>query len=412
MDTDTKTEAFPIDMIIVPEGRRKVSEERVKELAGSIEEIGLLQPIILVDEAVDKARLVAGLHRLNAFKMLERERIPAVRRNIGDLDVELAEIDENLIREDLSPSERASLTARRKQIYLARYPETKHGGAPGKAGGGKKKAKDPKSGSFVKTTSKKTGRSRSSISDDVKRGEKVDEKVLNAISGTDLDTGVNLDVLAKLTPERQKEVVEHAMENGIKNLKTAKKGLEKSEAIANIEKEPEPLPEGPFRVIACDFPWPYDRVDDPTHRGSIPYPSMSIEEGCEMDVESIAHDDCILWFWTTNSFMHEACHMVDAWGFKPKTILTWKKPRMGVGNWLRNITEHCILAVRGNPVVNLTNQTTLIEGEVREHSRKPKSFYSLVEELCPGSKVELFARQKRDGWHSWGSETEKFEESS
>jgi hypothetical protein len=64
---------------------------------------------------------------------------------------------------------------------------------------------------------------------------------------------------------------------------------------------------------------------------------------------------------------------------------------MGTGDWLRGKTEHCILAVRGQPTVTLTNQTTLLDGPVREHSRKPEEFYALVEALCPGSKVELFA---------------------
>jgi len=67
-----------------------------------------------------------------------------------------------------------------------------------------------------------------------------------------------------------------------------------------------------------------------------------------------------------------------------------------------------LMCVRGRPIVTLTNQTTALDGERREHSRKPESFYRLVEALCPGPKVELFARQERTGWASWGAEKEAF----
>jgi N6-adenosine-specific RNA methylase IME4 len=232
--------------------------------------------------------------------------------------------------------------------------------------------------------------------------------VLDKIEGTDLDTGANLDVLTKLEPERQEAVVEHAETKGISNLKQAKKSLEKDEAIAKIQEEPAPLPDGPFRVIAADPPWPYDRVDDETHRGSVTYHTMTLEEIEAMEVEAMAHDDCALFLWTTNSFLHEAYHVVEAWGFEPKTLLTWDKGKIGVGNYLRNQTEHAVVAVRGKPVFNLTNQSTILRALPREHSRKPEQFYQMVEELCPGSKVELFAREEREGWSRWGSEPEKF----
>jgi N6-adenosine-specific RNA methylase IME4 len=89
-------------------------------------------------------------------------------------------------------------------------------------------------------------------------------------------------------------------------------------------------------------------------------------------------------------------------------LLTWDKGKIGVGNYLRNQTEHAVVAVRGKPVFNLTNQSTILRALPREHSRKPEQFYQMVEELCPGSKVELFAREEREGWSRWGSEPEKF----
>jgi len=183
------------------------------------------------------------------------------------------------------------------------------------------------------------------------------------------------------------------------------KQITRGEHAKQIAAEPPPLPTGPFRVIVADPPWTYaSRSTDQTHRARNPYPDMTLDEICAMPVADLAAEDCILWLWTTNAHMREAFDVLDAWGFTHKTILTWVKDRMGTGDWLRGRTEHCLVAVRGRPTVLLTNQTTVLHGPLREHSRKPDEFYALVESLCPGSKVELFARQARDGWVAHGSE--------
>ena len=183
----------------------------------------------------------------------------------------------------------------------------------------------------------------------------------------------------------------------------------KAHVIAKREAEPPPAIEGPYRVLVIDPPWPYEkRAEDVTHRARLDYPVMDMAAIRALPVAGAAHDDCILWLWTTNAFMREAFSCLDAWGFREKTILTWAKDRMGNGDWLRGKTEHCILAVRGHPKVNLTNQATLLLAPVREHSRKPEEFYALVETLCPGAKLEFFARERRDGWAAWGAETARF----
>jgi N6-adenosine-specific RNA methylase IME4 len=133
---------------------------------------------------------------------------------------------------------------------------------------------------------------------------------------------------------------------------------------------------------------------------------MSVKEIKAIPVLEFAAKDCILWLWTTNAFMRQALEVIDAWGFKEKTILTWVKDRMGTGDWLRGRTEHCLLTIRGKPVVNLTNQTTVMESLRHEHSRKPDEFYALVEALCPGSKLEMFSRaDERNGWSLHGNES-------
>lgn len=194
----------------------------------------------------------------------------------------------------------------------------------------------------------------------------------------------------------------------LKIAKAAKRKQQKEEQIQAIEEIPDNQRDR-YHVIAIDPPWPYkNRPDDITHRAANPYPSMTVEE-LEL-LELPYENDCILWLWATNAFMVEAHHLARHWEFEVKTILTWTKDQMGLGDWLRGQTEHCLMCIKGKPVINLTNQTTIISGPLREHSRKPDSFYKLIDELCTGFKIEFFARQEREGWDAYGNEPNKFQE--
>jgi N6-adenosine-specific RNA methylase IME4 len=178
------------------------------------------------------------------------------------------------------------------------------------------------------------------------------------------------------------------------------------QAIA-IRSEPPPLPgKGPYRVVIADPPWPYEkRDDDPTHRGVLPYTTMSIDDICLTNVRSIAAPDCVLWLWVTNHHMREAFEVLDAWGFQQKTILTWVKDKMGMGDWLRGKSEHCLLAVRGRPIIEIKSHTTILHGKVRKHSQKPEEFYDMVESHSPAPRyAELWSRHKRRNWDGHGDE--------
>jgi len=130
---------------------------------------------------------------------------------------------------------------------------------------------------------------------------------------------------------------------------------------------------------------------------------MSIDAICALPLPQVAHADCILWLWITNHHLVRYAHRVlDAWGFVEKTILTWVKDRFGTGDWLRGQTEHCIMAVRGRPVVELTNQSTALFGPLRADSQKPDQF---VESLCPAPRYAyFFSRAQRDRWDMHGDE--------
>ena len=115
---------MPICEIKINPGRRKVEAKDVQDLAKSISQVGLLNPITVTPDHT----LIAGNHRLEAAKLLEWTEIECTVCDVSGLLVELAEIDENFVRVNLSPIEFGDLLLRRKEIYEALHPEAKHGG--------------------------------------------------------------------------------------------------------------------------------------------------------------------------------------------------------------------------------------------------------------------------------------------
>jgi len=181
--------------------------------------------------------------------------------------------------------------------------------------------------------------------------------------------------------------------------------IERQRKIQDIEErieKPPSLPDQRYDVLVVDPPWEYRlRHDQGDRQNAILYPTMRTEEIKDLPIQQLATADSILWLWSTNSHLPDALEIAKGWGFEYKVLLTWVKNRIGTGYWLRGRTEHAIMAVKGHPIVNLRNQSTVLHAPIRAHSQKPDEFYRLVESLCPGRKIELFARENRDGWDTW-----------
>jgi len=250
------------------------------------------------------------------------------------------------------------------------------------------------------------------------KGEIKTQATAKSSSKIELDTlGVSKkeshinDVLAddeKETKEIIEDLIEHKKtptENAIYSEKKKRERKIKIESqIKEIEKGVK-TPKGKFDVIAIDPPWNYGREYDPDgSRVSNPYPEMNQDD--LMKIELPANESCILWLWTTHAFIWDAKELLDHWGFTYKAILTWDKEKMGMGSWLRMQTEFCLMATKGNPIIKNNFTRDIIREPRKEHSKKPEAFYSIVDLLCPGKKIEIFSRTKRKGWEVFGDELE------
>ncbi len=204
------------------------------------------------------------------------------------------------------------------------------------------------------------------------------------------------------TKADEQELTEALMLNTVKKIERAAK-IEAQKGI--IEQENLNQPSGEYDVIVIDPPWKYGENYDPIgQRGTTPYPQMSQDDLKKIKLPS--KDDCVLWLWVTNAFIREAFELCETWGFEPKAFLTWDKQHIGVGRWLRNVTEHCIIAVKGKPVWENTTHSTIIRSPRTAHSEKPEVFYQMVENICHGRKLDYFARKNRKGWDVYGDEVE------
>ena len=127
----------------------------------------------------------------------------------------------------------------------------------------------------------------------------------------------------------------------------------------------------------------------------------------KLPVAELADEDCHLYLWITNRSLPKGFSLLDAWGFRYVTMLTWPKPSFGMGNYFRGQTEQVLFGVKGSQALKRKNASTLLPTWGRGpggHSSKPMEFYEFVESCSPGPFVELFSRQQRDGWSTWGAD--------
>ena len=185
----------------------------------------------------------------------------------------------------------------------------------------------------------------------------------------------------------------------------------------------DPLPPGPYGTILADPPWRFSNRTGkvaPEHRRLSRYDTMTLEEICALPVGEAAADQSHLYLWVPNALLHEGLRVMEAWGFRYKSNVVWHKVRKdggsdgrGVGFYFRNVTELVLFGVRGSlrTLPPGRRQVNLLATRKREHSRKPTTAYRLIQRCSPGPYLELFARERVEGWTPWGNQADTYAES-
>lgn len=165
-----------------------------------------------------------------------------------------------------------------------------------------------------------------------------------------------------------------------------------------------------FRTIVIDPPWPMEKIQREVRPNQVEfdYTTMSIEEIKEFPLRSFMNKDgCHVYMWTTQKFLQYSFDVFNAWGVKYQCLMTWIK---NVGftpfSWMYS-TEHILYGTIGNLPLLRKGLRLDFNAKVREHSRKPDEFYELVKRVSSEPRVDIFSREKRDGFEQYGYEVDK-----
>jgi N6-adenosine-specific RNA methylase IME4 len=182
---------------------------------------------------------------------------------------------------------------------------------------------------------------------------------------------------------------------------------QENRALVDSTRPLELSPRTRYQTIAIDPPWDWSDEGDADQLGRArpTYQTMSLAQLAELPVGQQATDNAHLYLWITNRSLPKGFGLLEAWGFRYVTMLTWCKPHYGMGNYFRGQTEQVLFGIRGSLPLLRQDQGTWFAGDrPRGHSSKPEEFYKLVETCSPGPWLELFSRSERNGWVPWGAE--------
>ncbi len=362
----------------------------LEDLTRDIKENGQREPVRL-DE---NGRVIDGRHRIMACEKLGRS-VEAKTYSGNDDDIMRLVISLNLSRRHLNEAQRAAVAAKLANLKSGERKDYAEGRSIDLA-----------------VTQAEAAEKLNVSEPSVKRAQKVlrdgTPELKKKLEAGEVSVSAAADV-AELPHDEQQEVVAGGAKEvkraakAVRAKKKAERAAKKQSEVKEMRSDLQPLPADAFDTIVVDPPW---QRENPIDIGG-EHRVMSKDEIRGMAVEDLASADCVLWLWTTNELMHEAYKAIEAWGFRPRTVLTWDKVTAGSGACLQEVTEHCIVATKGTPKFELTQQTTLIRERLNEDSRRPDAFFKLLDEICPGTKLEMFPRAARVEWESWGWKTDE-----
>ena len=194
-----------------------------------------------------------------------------------------------------------------------------------------------------------------------------------------------------------------------------------AETIQSLRAFSDVHPDG-FSTLMLDPPWRFiNRTGKvaPEHRRLARYETLSLSELGQLPVGDLAMPESHIYLWCPNALLADGLQLLKAWGFTYKTNLIWYKVRKdggpdgrGVGFYFRNVTEMVLFGIKGKmrTLAPGRRQTNIIIHRKREHSWKPPTLHKIIEECSPGPHLELFARERREGWYVWGDQVDTYEQ--
>lgn len=157
-----------------------------------------------------------------------------------------------------------------------------------------------------------------------------------------------------------------------------------------------------YNTVLADPPWD---INQKGKRGaSNHYELMTLDRIKAMPIKELCAENAHLYLWIPNGLLQEGLDVIKAWGFTFRSPIYWIKPRLGLGNYIRNASETCLFATRGHAPVKFHAQPNWLFAPLQDHSHKPEEQYAIIERLSSGPYLELFARRRQPGWDVWGNE--------
>jgi N6-adenosine-specific RNA methylase IME4 len=205
--------------------------------------------------------------------------------------------------------------------------------------------------------------------------------------------------VAPLPPEKQELFLNKAVEENL-SVRELREEIKKDK---RQDLKPSMIPDGEFNVIYADPPWQYSNSGFEMSAEN-KYPTMSIDDMIDQ-VQFKTSENAVLFLWVTNPLLLESFELISAWGFEYKTNFVWIKDRHTAGFYVFGQHELLLICVKGSGMLPEEKHKSIINGLNDVHSKKPHLVYDVIESMYPNHKyLELFARNKREGWKSYGNE--------
>ena len=177
------------------------------------------------------------------------------------------------------------------------------------------------------------------------------------------------------------------------------------------------LPDKLYNIILADPAWSYRDKRDKHPRlcggASVHYNTMTVKDIKNLPVNKIADKNCMLFLWVTFPNLREGLEVMKVWGFDYRTLgFSWiklnkknGKPFFGIGYYTKSNCEVCLIGVKGKPIVASNFVSSVVMSPREKHSKKPDIVRDKIVQLCGDiPRIELFARERVEGWDSWGLE--------